>query len=71
MQVTSRPNAGQAEPVTRRNILADHKLIAKGLPVENQIILGGVIKTRRLLLSLPKDKFDAWTTELKKMIKAQ
>jgi hypothetical protein len=56
MHVTSRPHAGPDEPVTRQNILADHKLVAEGPPAETQIILGWVLKTRRLLIALPKDK---------------
>jgi hypothetical protein len=71
MHVTSRPHAGTEEPVTRRNILSDANLLAEGAPAETQIILGWMIKTRRLQISLPTDKFDAWTTELQKMIKAQ
>jgi hypothetical protein len=70
MHVTSRPQAGQNEPITRQNILADHKLIAEGSPAETHIILGWKLKTRRLLISIPKDKFDAWKSELQKMIKA-
>jgi hypothetical protein len=68
MHVTSRPHAGQNEPITLRKILADHKLIAKGSPAETQKILGWILKTRRLLISLPNDKLDTWKEELQKMI---
>ncbi len=69
IHVTSRPHAGKDEPVTRRNILLDQKLIVEGSPAETQTILGWIIKTRKLTIALPNDKFDAWSGELKKMIK--
>jgi hypothetical protein len=71
MHATSRPHTGQNKPITRQNILADHKLIAKGLPAETQIILGWILKMRRLLISLPNDKFDTWKEDLQKMIKSK
>jgi hypothetical protein len=71
MHITSRPHAGNKEPVKRRNILSDAKLLAEGAPAETQIILGWTINTRRLVILLPKDKFDAWTAELNKIMKAR
>ena len=65
MHVTSRPHAGDAlEPLPRRAILSQPKLIAEGSPAECQLVLGWHLDTRRLLLSLPKDKFDAWTSDI-------
>ena len=40
------------------------KLIAEGLPKEIQIVLGWPIDTQQLLLSLPEDKFLAWSQDL-------
>jgi hypothetical protein len=71
MHVTSRPHAGKKEPVKRRNIPSDAKLLAEGAPTETQIILGWTINKGRLVISLPKDKFDAWTAELNKIVKAR
>jgi hypothetical protein len=45
--------------------------LAEGAPAETQIILCWSINTRKLVISLPKDKFDAWTAELNKIVKAQ
>jgi hypothetical protein len=65
MHITSRPHAGDTEePVPRRAILSSAKLEAEGSPAEVQIVLGWQIDTRRLLISLPADKFTAWTREL-------
>ena len=40
------------------------KLIAEGLPKEIQIVVGWSIDTQQLLLSLPEDKFLAWSQDL-------
>jgi hypothetical protein len=71
MHVISRPHARKDKPVTRRNILADHKLIVEGWPAETQIILGWIIKTRQLMIALPINKFDAWSGDLHRTIKLQ
>jgi hypothetical protein len=71
MHVTSRPRAGNKEPVKRQNILSDAKWLAEGAPADTQTILGWTINTRRLVILLPKDKFDAWTAELNKIVKAR
>jgi hypothetical protein len=58
MHVTSRPHAGdEHEPLPRRAILSQPKLIAEGSPAECQTVLGWNLDTRRLILSLPKDKY--------------
>ena len=65
MQITSRPHAGDTrEPVPRRPILSQPKLEAEGSPAEVQVVLGWTIDTRRMLVSLPDDKFLAWSREL-------
>ena len=65
MQITSRPHSGNTEePIPRRPILSQSKLEAEGSPAEVQIVLGWQIDTRRLLVSLPDDKFKAWSSDL-------
>jgi hypothetical protein len=69
IHATSRPHAGDdAEPVPRRPLLSNEKLIAEGAPDEVQIVLGWVLDCRRLLAALPADKFDAWTADILKVI---
>jgi hypothetical protein len=70
MHVTSWPHAGNKEPVECWNILSNTKLLAEGAPAKIQIILVWMIKMRRLLISLPNDKFNTWTAELNKIVKA-
>jgi hypothetical protein len=45
-------------------LLSPSKLQAEGAPAEIQIVLGWTINTRNLLLSLPADKFKAWSDDL-------
>ena len=63
MHVTSRPHAGDKEPILRRAILSMMKLLMEGSPAEQEIVLGWLlVYTRRLLVStLPNDKYSAWT----------
>ena len=65
MNVTSRPHAGEEnEPIPRRPILSQPKLLAEGGPAEIQVVLGWKIDTHRLLIALPDDKFTAWSEDL-------
>ena len=65
MHVTSRPHAGDAEePIVRRPLLSLPKLLAEGSPAEVQIVLGWRLDTRRMLIALPDDKFNAWSEDL-------
>jgi hypothetical protein len=68
IHVTSRPHAGSAEPIKRREIVSNPKLIAEGAPAEVQIVLGWTLNTRALLVILPPDKFEAWTSNLQGII---
>ena len=68
IHVTSRPHSGAAEPVKRREIVSQPKLIAEGSPAEVQIVLGWTLNTRSLLVILPFDKFEAWSNDLKEII---
>jgi hypothetical protein len=52
------------ESLPRNEVLAINKAIAKGTLAETLIVLGRMIDTRRLLISLPTDKFTAWTADI-------
>ncbi|KAI2490833.1 hypothetical protein MHU86_23743 [Fragilaria crotonensis] len=68
MHLTSRPHAGdEVEPIPRRPILSIPKLIAEGRPEEVQIVLGWRLNTRLLEISLPTDKYLAWSEDVRKL----
>jgi hypothetical protein len=71
IHVTSRPHAGDLEPVKRRPLLSPEKLAAEGLLVEVQNVLGWSLDTRRFLVTLPSDKFQAWTRDVKEILKSR
>ena len=48
--------------------MSQPKLIAEGGPAEAQIVLGWTLNTRSLLVILPLDKFEAWSSDLKEII---
>jgi hypothetical protein len=65
IHATSRPHARyDVEPVPRRLLLSDEKLIAEGAPADIQVVLVWKLDCRRLLAALSSDKFDAWTTDM-------
>jgi hypothetical protein len=68
IHMTSRPHFGTGEPVTRRGLLSDPKLIAEGTYAEIQIVLGGALNTRSLTILLPFNKFEAWSAGLHAII---
>jgi hypothetical protein len=47
------------------------KLIAEGSPAELQLVLDWLLNTRKLLVSLPFDKFVAWSGDITAVIKAK
>ena len=51
----------------RRPILSIPKLIAEGRPEEIQIVLGWRLNTRLLEISLPDDKYLAWSAEVQNL----
>jgi len=66
----SRPHLGDdKEPVPRRPLLAPDKLEAEGRPSERQVVLGWMVDTRTLTVSLPRDKFLAWQSDLASSVK--
>jgi len=65
LDVVGRPlllDGGESLP--RDEVLAINKAIAEGTPATRLIVLGWMIDTRRLLISLPTDKFTAWTADI-------
>ncbi|KAL7530514.1 LOW QUALITY PROTEIN: hypothetical protein ACHAXR_005024 [Thalassiosira sp. AJA248-18] len=57
------------EPIPREEMAALAKLIAEAGLEEAKTILGWIFDFRRLLMSLPENKFVAWSTEINEMIK--
>jgi hypothetical protein len=68
IHVTSRPHSGDAEPIQRRELVSQPKLIAEGGPAEVQTVLGWTLNTWALLVLLPTDKFEAWSSDLRSII---
>jgi hypothetical protein len=65
------PDNGESLPrdeVLAIGNLAIGKAIAKGTPAERFIVLGWMIDTRRLLISLPTNKFTAWTANINNIL---
>ncbi len=67
MEILGRPNT-EFEPLVRDLLLSLEKAEAEGTPNELLIVLGWLLDTRRLLISLPQDKYIAWTNDLKAII---
>jgi len=69
VHVLSRPHAGSAhEPIQRRPLLGPEKLTAEGRASELAIVLGWLLNTRQLLLSLPDDKYKAWSADIDELL---
>jgi hypothetical protein len=43
-------------------------MAAEGTLEEEKLVLGWLVNTRNLTLSLPKDKFENWTSEINKLL---
>jgi hypothetical protein len=56
------------EPVLRGHLASFTKLLAEGCLEEIKTILGWNLDTRRLLLSLPTDKYEEWSADIPQMI---
>ena len=70
VHAVSRPHAGDDEPIPRRQLLEPSKLMAEGRPTERLVVLGWLMDTRRMLVSLPKEKFRAWAEDLQRILSA-
>jgi hypothetical protein len=72
VHVTTRPHTGdEQEPIPRRPLISLPKLLAEGSPAELQVVLGWLLNTRKLIVSLPDDKFIAWSGDIDEVIKAR
>lgn len=69
IHVTSRPHMVDAKPVKRRGLPLEPKLEAEETPAEIQIVLEWILSTRLLLILLPDDKFEAWLSDIRKIVK--
>jgi hypothetical protein len=67
IDTTARPNHPK-EPLPCESMDARDKLKAEAGPSETKMILGWSFDFRRLLISLPKNKFIAWTTNINKLL---
>ena len=50
-----------SESLNREDLLSLKKFVAEALPTEKKIILGWLVDTRTFTVSLPPDKFQAWS----------
>ena len=57
-----------SDDIPRVDIISAKKLHAEGTFEEVKVVLGWIINTRNLLISLPQDKHKKWTTDLNRMI---
>ena len=57
------------EPLPRSDILSKAKLIAEGMPSEQKILLGRIINTRSMRISLPKLKALRWINEIDNLLR--
>ncbi|WP_317202142.1 hypothetical protein [Janthinobacterium sp.] len=67
MEVTSRPCL-KFETLPRDEMLAIDKAHAEATPAEVAIVLGWLVNTRKLIMSLPDDKHQGWKAELTAML---
>ena len=56
------------DPITRVNLVSLSKLTAEAALEEEKILLGWKLNTRNLSISLPFDKFKAWTSNINSII---
>jgi hypothetical protein len=56
------------DPIERDDVLSISKFLAEATPSEVKTILGWVVDTRRLLLSLPPNKVLAWSASIQAML---
>jgi hypothetical protein len=67
INTTAWPNHPE-ESIPRKSMDTRDKLIAEASPTKTKIILGWDFNFRRLLISLPENKFIAWTTNIRKLL---
>jgi len=64
---TARPSH-ENEPIPREAMEAEAKLAAEASPEEIKLILGWLMDFRELLVSLPDNKYIAWSADIKSML---
>ena len=64
---TSRPSHDN-EPIPREAMEAEAKLAAEASPEEIKLILGWLMNFRELIVSLPDNKYIAWSADIKSML---
>jgi hypothetical protein len=67
IDTTARPNHPE-EPIPHKSMDARDKLKAEAGPSKMKMILGWSFDFRHLLISLPENKFIAWTTNINKLL---
>jgi hypothetical protein len=67
IHATARPKH-PAKPIPREEMVARNKLAAKAGLEEEKTILGWHIDFRRLIISLPSNKFIAWTDSINNIL---
>jgi hypothetical protein len=60
-----------SESIPRNFIISMKKFIAEGKMEESKTILGWVINTRSLIISLPVDKYDKWSKDIQLLISSK
>jgi hypothetical protein len=58
------------EQNVRDDLLSLSKFLAEATPAEHKMVLGWLIDSRRLLISLPEDKYRSWCREIHAMLAA-
>jgi hypothetical protein len=67
LQFLGRP-PNSSNPIARNDVLSISKFLVEATPSEVKTILGWIVDTRRLLLSLPPDKVRAWSASVQAML---
>jgi hypothetical protein len=67
LELLGRP-PNPADPIERDDVLSISKFLAEATPSEVKTILGWIVDTRRLLLSLPSNKVVAWSNSIQAML---
>ncbi len=59
-----------SDPIPRKDIISMKKYKAEGRMEETKVVLGWLLNTRSLTISLPADKHKRWVHDLNLMISA-
>ena len=59
------------EPIPRSALLNKDKMSAEGALEETKIVLGWKLDTRRLMISLPDHKYEAWTGQIREILQTK